>query len=357
MTTEERIFDGAKAEAFAGQMLGIVNHAMLALGISVAQQSGLLDGLAGLAPSTSDEVARALDLNERYTRECLAVMVTGGIVDYDPATQRYSLPPEHAAFVTTAAGPDNIGYFSQYVPLFAAVEGRIVSCMKDGGGVPYAEFARFQELQGGETRAIYDATLLQRTVPSIPGLAEQLERGIAVADIGCGQGHALNVLAAAYPRSTFTGYDFSEDGLRAARAEMAASGVTNLSFVAQDVARLDATGAYDLILAFDSIHDQVAPRTVLRNIRRALRPGGTFLMVDIAASSKLENNLEHPLGSAFYAVSLMHCMTVSLAHGGEGLGTMWGEEQARELLAEAGFGDVESRQIEGDMLNVYFICR
>jgi SAM-dependent methyltransferase len=357
MTTTEPAFDPAKAEAFAGKMLTIVSDSMLTLAISVAQQSGLLDGLAGLPPSTSVEIATALGLNERYVRECLAALVTGRILDYDPATARYALPPEHAPFVTKAGGPDNIGYFSWYVALFAAVEQEIIGCMKNGGGVPYSAFTRFQDLQGGETRAIYDATLLQRTVPAVPGLQESLARGVAVADVGCGQGHAINLLAGAFPKSSFTGYDIAEEGLRAARAEAMANGLGNVSFVQRDAATIDAAAAYDLVTAFDAIHDQVEPRTVLRNIRRALKPGGTFLMVDIAASSRLENNMEHPIAPALYTVSLMHCMTVSLAHDGEGLGTMWGEEQARALLAEAGFTQVETMRVEGDFMNVYFVCR
>ncbi|MGE5597137.1 MAG: class I SAM-dependent methyltransferase [Hyphomicrobiales bacterium] len=359
MTTQPATvtIDPAEAEAFAGRMLQVVNDAVLGLVISLGQQTGLIDRLAELPPSTSEQIATAAGFNERYVREWLGAMVTGRIVDYDPTTRTYSLPPAHAAFLTTAAGPDNIGYFTRYIAVLAGVESRIVECFRTSGGVGYDGFAGFQEVQGGETRSVYDATLLQRTVPSIPGLTEKLTAGIDVADIGCGQGHAINVLAGAFPKSRFTGYDFSDDGLAAARAEASALGLTNARFVAQDVAKLDVSGAYDLITAFDAIHDQVAPRSVLANIRRALRPGGTFLMVDIAASSNLEENIDHPLGPAFYGVSLMHCMTVSLAHGGEGLGTMWGDQKARELLAEAGFNSVGLVTIEGDEFNNYYVCR
>ncbi len=356
-TAKQETFDQARAEAFAGQMLGMVNNAMASLAISVAQQSGLLDTLATLPPSTSSRVAGAAGLDERYVRECLGALVASGIIEYEPAAATYRLPAEHAAFLTTNAGPDNIGYFTRYISLFAGVEPRILECFEQGGGVPYEAFRRFQELQAGETRAIYDATLLDKTLPGIPGLVDRLTSGIAAADVGCGQGHAINLMARAFPRSTFTGFDISDEGLAAARAEAREWGLSNARFVRRDVAALDEPASFALISAFDAIHDQVAPRKVLAEIRRALRPGGAFLMVDIAASSRLEENLEHPLAAALYSVSLFHCMTVSLAHGGEGLGTMWGEQKARELLAGAGFTSVETVAIEGDMLNTYYVCR
>jgi ubiquinone/menaquinone biosynthesis C-methylase UbiE len=190
----------------------------------------------------------------------------------------------------------------------------------------------------------------------VPGLTEQLETGIDVADIACGSGHAINVMARAFPQSRFTGYDFSDEGLAAARAEAAAWGLTNAQFVAQDVATLDARDAYDLITIFDAIHDQAQPRRVLKNMATALRSGGTLLAVDVAASSNLEENLDHPLAPAMYAISTTHCMTVSLALGGEGLGTMWGEQQARELLTAAGFTVQEVKYVEGDILNAYYLC-
>ncbi|HMO95924.1 MAG TPA: class I SAM-dependent methyltransferase, partial [Tepidiformaceae bacterium] len=237
------------------------------------------------------------------------------------------------------------------------VEDGIVDCFKNGGGLSYAEFPNFQVLQRGETAAVYDASLLQRTLPAVPGIVAALERGIDVADIGCGAGHAINIMARAFPRSRFTGFDFSEEAIALATAEAAEWGLTNAAFVQADVATLDRPASFDLVTAFDSIHDQVAPRNVLANIRKALRPGGTFLMADIAGSSNLEENLDHPLAQAFYAVSTFHCMTVSLSAGGEGLGTMWGEQKARDYLATAGFTVTDALHIEGDISNVYFICR
>jgi ubiquinone/menaquinone biosynthesis C-methylase UbiE len=190
----------------------------------------------------------------------------------------------------------------------------------------------------------------------VPGLREQLEAGIDVADIACGSGHAINVMAQAFPQSRFTGYDFSAEGIAAGTAEASQLGLTNARFVEQDVAQLDLTDAFGFITVFDAIHDQAQPRRVLKNIARALRPGGTFLAVDVQASSNLEDNIQHALAPAFYTISTMHCMTVSLALGGEGLGTMWGEQQARELLSEAGFVVQDVKQVPGDIINNYYVC-
>jgi len=175
-------------------------------------------------------------------------------------------------------------------------------------------------------------------------------------DIGCGQGHSINLMARAFSNSRFTGYDFSEDGVAAGRAEADSWGLTNARFNVKDVSTLDEPASYDLITAFDAIHDQAQPTKVLRAIAEALRPDGVFLMVDIAASSNLHENLDHPLAPMLYAVSTMHCMTVSLALDGEGLGTMWGEQLARQKLAEAGFTKVEAKQVAGDIMNHYYIA-
>ncbi|MSQ33592.1 MAG: class I SAM-dependent methyltransferase [Dehalococcoidia bacterium] len=346
--------DQKKKEAFAGQIVGVINGMALGMMTSVGHKTGLFDAMAGLRPSTSAQIAQKAGLNERYVREWLAAMVAGKIVEYAPAKGTYKLPPEHAASLTRAAGPDNLAVFVQDVMLLGTVEERILKCFRKGGGVPYSAYHGFQELQAQESGMVSDATLLQVTIPLFPGLAKRLQAGIDVADIGCGQGHAINLMAKAFPKSKFSGYDFSAEGIAAAGREAAAWGLSNASFEVKDAATMAAPRRFDLITAFDSIHDQAHPTQVLKAISRALRPAGTFLMVDIAASSNLADNLDHPLGPALYTFSCLHCMTVSLEQGGEGLGTMWGEQKARQMLAEAGFSRVEVKQVPGDILNSYY---
>jgi 2-polyprenyl-3-methyl-5-hydroxy-6-metoxy-1,4-benzoquinol methylase len=157
-------------------------------------------------------------------------------------------------------------------------------------------------------------------------------------------------------RSRFTGYDFSEEPITAARLEAEELGLSNVRFEVKDVATLDGIADFDFITAFDAIHDQVQPRQVLQRISDALRPDGVFLMVDIAAASDVGANIDHPAGPFLYTVSCMHCMTVSLAHGGEGLGAVWGEQQALQLLADAGFAQVEVKIVPEDAFNYYYVA-
>jgi|GraSoiStandDraft_10_1057309.scaffolds.fasta_scaffold148401_2 ubiquinone/menaquinone biosynthesis C-methylase UbiE len=355
MTTQA--IDQAKAEAFAGQMIGILNGSVLGLMTSIGHRTGLFDKMAQLPPSTSQQIAGATALNERYVREWLGAMVTGRFVEYDPASQTYRLPPEHAASITRAAGPNNLAAFMQFAALMGNVEDQIVDCFRKGGGVPYSAYPKFQQLMAEESAQVFDATLIDVTLPLVPGLVDRLKSGIEVADIACGQGHAINLMAKAFPNSRFVGYDFSDGGISAGKAEAKQLGLTNARFEVEDVAELNETAKFDLITVFDAIHDQAQPRKVLANISRALKPDGVFLCVDIQASSNLEGNMEHPLAAMLYGVSTLHCMTVSLALNGDGLGTMWGEQKARELLTEAGFNQIDIEHIEGDIFNSYYVCR
>lgn len=349
--------DQAQVEAFAGRMLAVFNGATLALMTSIGHQTGLFDAMAGMPPATSREIAEAAGLNERYVREWLGAMVVGRIVDYDPGRGTYALPRAHAASLTRAAGPDNLAMFTQYIALLGNVEREIIECFRKGGGLPYAFYPRFQQLQAEETSRVFDATLIERTLPLVPGLVERLQGGIDVLDVGCGAGHAINLMARAFPKGRFTGYDLSEQGIAAGRAEARAMGLANVHFEVKDVAMSGERECYDLITAFDAIHDQAQPTKVLKEIFNALRPGGVFLMVDIAASSHLEENLDHLLGPSLYTFSTMHCMSVSLAANGEGLGAMWGGQVARQKLAAAGFTRVDVVRVPGDVLNNYYIAR
>lgn len=348
--------DPDRAQAFAERLIGTLNESFLAMLISIGHQTGLFDTMAGLPGSSSEAIARAAGLDERYVREWLGGMVTGGVASYDPASGTYSLPAEHAACLTRGAGAGNLATEMQWVACMGEVEQKVVESFRRGGGVPYSAYSRFHEIMDQSNGQTFDETLVERTLPVVPGLIERLERGIDVLDVGCGSGHAVNLMARAFPRSRFAGYDFSSEGIAAARAEAEAWGLSNARFAEQDAAALAETDAYDLVTSFDAIHDQAQPRRVLGGIARALRPDGHYLMVEPGASSRLEENLDHPLGPFLYAISTLHCMTVSLALDGEGLGTVWGEQKARELLKEAGFAEPQLHRIEGDIINHYFVA-
>jgi SAM-dependent methyltransferase len=347
--------DAHRADAFAERMLGVLNNGALAIMISLGHRTGLFDAMAEMAPAESHEIAARAGLNERYAREWLGAMVTGGIVHYEPKDGTYRLPAEHAACMTRSAAPNNVAAFAQYIPQLGSVEDRILECFHNGGGVPYEAFVRFHDIMAEDSGQTVLPALLDSILPLVPGLTERLEAGIDVLDVGCGSGLALALMAETFPNSRFVGYDFSEEGIGRAGAEANRRGLANLRFEVKDAATLDEVSAYDLIATFDAVHDQARPATVLRNIYKALRPNGVYLMQDIAGSSHVHNNLDHPMGPLLYTVSCMHCMTVSLAQGGDGLGAMWGEEKACEMLAEAGFESVQVERLPHDVQNSYYV--
>jgi len=215
----EPLFDDARCEAFAGRMMDVLNGAGITLMTSIGHQVGLFDAMVGLPPATSQRIAEAAGLNERYVREWLGAMLTGGVVEYDPAYGTFSLPAEHAAWLTRAAGTNNLAIQSQYVPLLAQVEQPLIDCFRNGDGVPYSAYPRFQQLMAEESGAVHDAALIDTILPLVTGLPEQLEAGIDVADVGCGSGHAINLMARAFPASRFVGYDFSTEGTQGGRDE------------------------------------------------------------------------------------------------------------------------------------------
>ena len=345
------------ADEFTVRMAAAIDGASLTILLSIGHQTGLLDTMAGLPPATSMQIAEAAGLNERYVREWLAGMTTGHVVDYDAATGSYSLPAHRAAVLTRAAGPDNLALVALFVPQLGVVEQKIIGCFREGGGLPYSEFPRFHTLMAEMSAAVFDAALVDLVLPLVDGLVERLRSGAEVADFGCGSGHAINVMAQAFPASRFTGIDFSEEAIATGIQEAARLGLKNATFESHNLPELNTVAAYDVITVFDAIHDQAQPARVLENIYRALRPGGVFLMADIKASSRLEDNVGVPMSTYLYTTSLMHCMTVSLAADGAGLGAAWGTQLATSMLADAGFDDVRVAEIESDQLNNYYIAR
>ncbi len=344
-----------KADAFAGQLLELMNQGALTLMISVGHRTGLFDAMAEMPPSTSVDIATKSRLDERYVREWLGAMVTGGIVEYEKESGNYHLPAEHAAFLTRNAGADNMAVFAQYIPVLGNEEDRIVECFRIGGGVSYEEYDRFHEVMAEDSGQSVLTSLMTDILPMAPGIIDEMRSGIDVLDVGCGRGKALITMARNFPDSRFYGYDLCLEPIVEAREEAKKLGLNNISFVQCDLTNHRFDQQFDFITAFDAIHDQARPDQVLSAVYSALRSGGTFLMQDIDSSSEVHNNMDHPLGTLLYTVSCMHCMTVSLAQGGMGLGAMWGTEKALELLLHAGFKKPEIKRLVHDPQNCYYI--
>jgi len=240
------------------------------------------------------------------------------------------------------------------------VEDDVLECFRSGGGVPYERYGRFHEIMAEDSGQSVMSSLEAHVIPLVPGLEERLASGIRVLDLGCGRGRILNRLAELHPQSRFAGIDLSEEAIAFARAEASASGLMNVSFVAADLSDFDEKSepeSFDLITTFDAVHDQAHPQDMVDSIYRSLKPGGFWLCVDIRASSHVGENLDHPMGTFMYAMSCQHCMTVSLAYEGEGLGAMWGVQKAKEVFTNAGFVDIVVKTLDFDPTNNYYICR
>jgi len=349
--------DLAKSDAFADRMIDMLNNGALALMTSIGHRSGLFDTLKDMNPATSDEIAKAAELNERYVREWLGAMVTGGIIECNPEGPRYFLPREHSKWLTREASPNNIAVFAQYISQLGNVEDQILSCFKHGGGVPYSEYRRFHEIMAEDSGQTVVAALMDSILPLVPGLIDQLNKGIDILDVGCGSGRALNLMAKNFPNSRFVGYDLSSQALDTARMESEKEKLLNVYYEEKDLTDFDIPGRFDFITAFDAIHDQARPERVLGGIFKSLKSDGVFLMQDIAASSQVYNNIGHPVGPLLYTISCMHCMSVSLEQNGAGLGAMWGEEKAKEMLSEAGFSNIQIKQLPHDFQNYFYIMK
>lgn len=355
---DKKTFDALKAEAFAGSLVDTLNKSALSLMISVGHRTGLFDVMAEMDFATSAEIAEASKLHERYVREWLGAVVTGGVVLYDPESKSYRLPAEHAAYVTRKAGGDNIAVFTQYTSVLGVVEDDIVKCFTNGGGVPYSRFHRFHEVMAEDSGQSVLSSLESHVLPLVPDLVSKLKSGIRMLDVGCGSGRIINKLAALFPKSQFTAVDLSEQAIAAAKSEVAAGGLSNVEFIVKDLSDFHLTTPevkYDFVTTFDAIHDQAKPLNVLKGIYNALKADGIYLMQDINGTSHLEEDIKHPIGTFLYTISCMHCMTVSLAQDGEGLGAMWGEAKTREYLSEAGFSSVQTHKLPHDIQNNWYV--
>jgi SAM-dependent methyltransferase len=356
-TTAEAIgrgFDPAKAEAFGGRLMGILGGGLLSLMVDIGHRTGLF-ATAARGWMTSEDLSAKAGLNERYVREWLSAMTTAGIVDYDQTAETFRLPPEHAAVLIS---PTGVAPLAVTTTILAKHVPQVVQAFREGGGVPYAAFGpEFTDAWDAVGRGVFDTMLVDEYLPFAPGLTEALTAGIKVADIACGTGHALIVLARTFPASTFTGYDLDEHAIARGTAEAAGAGLANVHFEVADVARLAVTEQYDVIFVFDAIHDQVAPDTVLARIAAALVRGGLLFMREPHAADSLAENLGNPMAPLVYSASTLHCMTVSLAHGGAGIGAAFGERRARKMLSDAGFGEPDVHPAPGSPFGAVYLAR
>lgn len=351
-------FDRQRSADFLEQLKAAYQSSMLVMMIDLGRRLGLFDAISAAGSVTSTGLAAHTGLSERHLREWLGAVAVGGVVVHDASDASFRLPTEHATWLT-GTGYTNLAPMAGLITGLAPRLDDVEASFRHGGGVPYEQYRpHFTCAMDSLGRAKYDAMLVRTYLPLADGLVERLRSGVDVVDVGCGTGHCLNLMAAAFPESRFVGVDFSVDAIGHARAEAEQMGLTNARFDVIDLGTPDALGiaTFDVVFAFDAIHDQADPSGVLSRIRHGLRPGGMLAMLDIRASSELADNLADRTNLILYGTSVMHCMQVSLAGGGPGLGTVWGTQLATRMLNEAGFPDVTIHELPGDPTNCLYAC-
>jgi SAM-dependent methyltransferase len=345
MTTQQGI-DQAKTEAFVGKVLTDVTSTVATVMASIGDRLGLFKHLAS-SPATSAELAERAHIDERYAREWLSEMASAGYLAYDPTSQRFTLPLEHVPVLAEEGGPFFLGGAHQMLMAEIGPFNQLVQAFRQGGGVPMEAYG--PDLWEGQARfsgGFFEHLLVPVWLPAMPEVQAKLERGALVADVGCGQGKTLIKLAQTYPQSRYVGYDLFAPSIATATANAQAAGVADrVRFEHRDVSE-GLPDQYDIITTFDVVHDAIDPRRLLRAIREGLRPGGRYVCMEANGSDKLEENVGLA-GSLFYGISVLYCMTTSLAGHGEGLGTLGlSETTLRAVCAEAGWSSVRRVAIE-----------
>jgi SAM-dependent methyltransferase len=342
MATKEAEIRTAEAEIeeFVHKALGDVGSALTASLVVIGDKLGLYRGLAEGGPATPAELAARTKTSERYVREWLSAQAAAGYVSYDEESRRFALPPAQAACLTDDASPACVLGAFQSMTAAMRAEPRIADGFRSGKGVGWHEHD--PDLFVGVERFFrpgYNAHLVDEWIPALDGVREKLERGARVADVGCGLGASTIILAKAFPRSTFVGFDYHEPSIERARERARAAGLANRTHFEVASAKT-YPGIYDLVAFFDCLHDMGDPVGAARHVRESLAPDGTWLLVEPFANDDVAANL-NPVGRLFYSVSTLVCTPASLSQEvGLALGAQAGEARLRAVLEEAGFARV-----------------
>lgn len=337
MAEETKAIDWGQVKQFAGVMMNDLGAAMQGALTYIGDRLGIFKALADAGAVTSAELAERTGLNERYLREWLGAMTAAKYIAYDAAAGRYSMTPEHAMILADENSQFFMGGFMQMIVPEVAMAPKLMESFRTGKGLPQSEYPPevFEAIERGSA-PMYRHQLIRKWMPAMPQVVEALNAGGAALDVGCGSGRAVVALATAYPKAHIHGYDGHQGSVERARANAKAAGVAErVTFDVVDCTRLPAE-KFDFISTFDVVHDSVDPVGLMKSIRGALKPDGSYLMVEVNVSNRLEDNI-NPMGRMMYSASTLYCMTVSLAHGGAGIGALMGEPKARELALEAGF--------------------
>ncbi|HWC30938.1 MAG TPA: class I SAM-dependent methyltransferase [Dehalococcoidia bacterium] len=336
MTTQA--IDEAKLQSIVGRAVDDFGATASAALVVIGDKLGLYAALKGLGPCTPAELAAKSGTNERYLRHWLLNQASAGYVDYDAATGRYALSPEQALVFADDESPYAMaGGFTLLTSAIKA-EPRIREAIRTGGGMHWGEHD--EGLFAGTARFFkpgYLGNLVQRWIPALNGVQEKLERGGMVADVGCGFGTSTIIMARAYPKSRFIGFDNHAPSIETARMAAAEAGLSDRVTFEVATAQQFPGSSYDMVTFFDCLHDMGDPAGAARHVREALKPDGTVMLVEPMAGDRVEDNL-NPIGRIFSAASVLVCTPHAIAEGGKALGTIATDAELREVFTSAGYG-------------------
>jgi len=326
--------------------------AMTAGMVYVGTQAGLFRAMQGKGAMRLDAVVRDSGLQPRYVEEWLKGMASAGYLDYDPTTQTFTLPEEHAYFLASEGSDHFVGGLFAMVPPLLRIAPQVARAFGEGGGVAFGEFGPdCVDALDLVNRGQYEQRFADYWLRALPEARERLEAGGRALDVGCGSGRVCIALAKAFPAAEIVGIDPDEESIRRARA----AAPEKIRFEVKTTSNLARGAGFDLVTLCDALHDLAAPLAVLGEIRALLKPGGTLFIVEPRAADRLEDN-RNPVATTFYGFSLFHCMTQSLARGGPGLGTCLGPAATQKLVREAGFTRFEKLDIKS-LTNLFYAAR
>jgi len=332
--------DEAKLYELLGRFVTDLGGSFQALSAVIGDRLGLYRALLSVMPATSAELATAAGIGERYAREWLRGQAAGGYVTYDSDTERFRLSEEQAFALASPDGMQIAAAF--HIPIAVSKNAeRITEAVRSNGAFGWHEHD--PSLYEGTERFFrpgYVANLVPSWIPALDGVEQKLNDGATVADIGCGHGASTMLLAATYPRSSITGFDYHDRSIEQARKRAAEAGLAGqVTFEVAAAASYPGTD-YDLVAIFDALHDMPDPLAAARHIRESLKPDGTFLLVEPFANDKVEDNI-NPVGRLYYTASTVVCVPHSMsAEPRTALGAQAGEARLAELLTDAGFSRI-----------------
>lgn len=330
--------DTEKLMAFVFRAVDEVGATLNAALVVMGDKLGLYRALAGSRGLTPGELAERCAVAERYVREWLNAQAAGGYIEYDPASRRYTLPPEQAVALTDEDSPAYLPGFFQVAIGSVLDSPRITEVARSGAGFGWHEH-NHEVFEGCERffRPGYNANLVTTWLPTLDGVVEKLERGIVVADVGCGHGASTILMATTFPKSTFVGSDYHGESIEVARRRADEAGLDErIRFETAPASAYPGAG-YELVTMFDCLHDMGDPVGAARHVLQSLAPDGTWMIVEPAAGDRVEENF-NPVGRAYYGFSTLLCTPASLSQEvGLALGAQAGEARIRDVVTSAGF--------------------